>query len=128
VIIIPPVVLITCSVSDLNFVCLRLSNVSMALLPLHISSLLVEFHKENPDMATHIRTSQSDEGTSELPTLLPPTSLSPHLHHLTYMSNANSQSLSLLSSPAQSCRSTLALYEAAAEQVSDATTSSAIIQ
>src|SRR6266404_4874335 len=53
---------------------------------LNAPELLTEFQKENPNAVTHIRMTRVDEEVS-VPSSLPPTSLSPHLHHLVYMSN-----------------------------------------
>ena len=55
---------------------------------LNAPELLTEFQKENPDAVTHIRTTQVDEDCSS-PSSLPPTSLSPHLHHFVYMSDGS---------------------------------------
>jgi len=86
--------------------------------------LLVEFQRENPDVVIHIRTGQSEETTPAFATTLPPTSLPPHLLNFTYMSDGPA-SFSQSTTQGQGCA--LAIYEAAAAEVSDDTTGSAII-
>ncbi len=63
---------------------------------LNAPELLVEFQQENPNVAIHIRTGQRDETTPAV--ALPPTSLSPTLHNLIYMSHGSAP---LLTSSAQ---------------------------
>ncbi len=89
---------------------------------LNAPELVTEFQQENPDAVIHIRTSQSEE-TKTAPAI-PPTSLPPTLHNLVYMSDG---SVTLPMSTMQSRGSSLALYEAAAAEVSNDTDGSAII-
>jgi len=84
--------------------------------------LITEFQRENPDAVVHIRTSQSEETTPAFS--IPPTSLSPILHNLVYMSDG---SATLLTSTTQGRGSSLALYEAAAAEVGNDNAGSAII-
>jgi len=91
---------------------------------LNAPELLTEFQKENPNVVTHIRTTQVDEDFSS-PSSLPPASLPPHLHNLVYMLHGSSP---LPQSPVQGQGSSLRLYEEAAAQVGDDTDGSAIIR
>ena len=90
---------------------------------LNAPELLAEFKRENPDAVIHIRTGQSKEATPVFAT--PPTSLSPLLHHLVYMSDASTP---LTQGSVQGRGGSLRLYEAVAAQVGNDTDGSAIIR
>src|SRR6266404_1656311 len=92
---------------------------------LNAPELLAEFKRENPDAVTHIRATQVDEKSSTSSSLLPPTSLPPHLTHFVYMSNA---SAAPSQGSVQGRGASLRLYEAAAAQVGNDTDGSAIIR
>src|SRR6266404_4172970 len=91
---------------------------------LNAPELVAEFQQENPDAVTHIRTAKVDKGLS-VPPPLPPTSLPITLYNLVYMSDGPT---TLLTSPAPAQGQYLALYEAAAAEVGDDTTGSALLQ
>ena len=91
---------------------------------LNAPELVVEFQKENPDVVTHIRMN-GIEDKIPVPSLLPPTSLPPHLLQIALMSDV-SATLPQGSTQGRGCA--LSLYAAVAAEVGDDTARSAIIR